>query len=183
MILIDAHSLDAERLHGDDSTVPILGAGKTDVGRFWTYLRDDAPFGRTDASAAMFRYTGDRNAIHPERHLANYSGILQTDAYAGFHGLYALGWQPAPILEAACWAHGAFSSQVESLGDSENATKASICRRKLFKLAEVNHMPLAIEAVRQIYAIFAAAAAINGAPAPERLSGTPARHRATGGRA
>jgi transposase len=149
MILIDAHALAAERLHGDDTTVPVLAAGKTDVGRFWTYVRDDAPFGGTDPPAAMFRYSRDRKAIHPERHLAKYSGILQADAYAGFNGLYAPGRQPGPVLEAACWAHG---------------------RRKLFKLAEVHHMPLAIEAVRQIDAIFAAEAAINGKPAAERLA-------------
>jgi transposase len=149
MILIDAHVLAAERLHGDDTTVPVLAAGRTDVGRFWTYVRDDAPFGGTDPPAAMFRYSRDRKAIHPERHLAKYSGILQADAYAGFNGLYAPGRQPGPVLEAACWAHG---------------------RRKLFKLAEVHHMPLAIEAVRQIDAIFAAEAAINGAPTPERLA-------------
>jgi len=81
--------------------------------------------------------------------LANYTGILQADAYAGFNGLYAPGRQPGPILEAACWAHG---------------------RRKLFKLAELHHMPLAIEAVRQIDAIFAAEATINGKPAAERLA-------------
>jgi transposase len=149
MILIDAHVLAAERLHGDDTTVPVLAAGRTDVGRFWTYVRDDAPFGGTDPPAAMFRYSRDRKAIHPERHLANYTGILQADAYAGFNGLYAPGRQPGPILEAACWAHG---------------------RRKLFKLAEVQHMPLAIEAVRQIDAIFAAEAAINSKPAAERLA-------------
>jgi transposase len=149
MILIDAHVLAAERLHGDDTTVPVLAAGRTDVGRFWTYVRDDAPFGGTDPPAAMFRYSRDRKAIHPERHLAKYSGILQADAYAGFNGLYAPGRQPGPVLEAACWAHG---------------------RRKLFKLADVHHMPLAVEAVRQIDAIFAAERAINGQLAPERLA-------------
>jgi hypothetical protein len=40
----------------------------------------------------------------------------------------------------------------------------------LFKLAELHHMPLAIEAVRQIDAIFAAEATINGKPAAERLA-------------
>jgi hypothetical protein len=129
--------------------VPVLAAGRTDVGRFWTYVRDDAPFGGTDPPAAMFRYSRDRKAIHPERHLAKYSGILQADAYAGFNGLYAPGRQPGPVLEAACWAHG---------------------RRKLFKLADVHHMPLAVEAVRQIDAIFAAERAINGQLAPERLA-------------
>jgi hypothetical protein len=123
MILIDAHALAAERLHGDDTTVPVLAAVRTDVGRFWTYVRDDAPFCGTDPPAAIFHYSRDRKAIRPERHLANYIGILEADAYAGFNVLYAPGRQPGPILDAACWAHGAFSSQVESLGDSENATK------------------------------------------------------------
>jgi hypothetical protein len=39
----------------------------------------------------MFRYSRVQKAIHPERHLANYSGILQAEAYAGFNGLYAPG--------------------------------------------------------------------------------------------
>ena len=43
--LIEAHVLAAERLHGDDTTVPILAKGKTDTGRIWTYVRDDQPFG------------------------------------------------------------------------------------------------------------------------------------------
>jgi hypothetical protein len=37
--------LAAERLHGDDTTVPILAKGKTVKGRIWTYVRDDRPFG------------------------------------------------------------------------------------------------------------------------------------------
>jgi hypothetical protein len=40
----------------------------------------------------------------------------------------------------------------------------------LFKLADVHYMPRAIEAVRQIDAIFAAEAAINGKLAAERLA-------------
>jgi transposase len=33
--LIEAHVLAAERLHGDDTTVPILAPGKTITGRIW----------------------------------------------------------------------------------------------------------------------------------------------------
>ena len=43
--LIEAHVLAAERLHGDDTTVPILAKGKTVKGHIWTYVRDDRPFG------------------------------------------------------------------------------------------------------------------------------------------
>ena len=43
--LIEAHVLAAERLHGDDTTVPVLAKGKTDTARCWIYVRDDRPFG------------------------------------------------------------------------------------------------------------------------------------------
>jgi transposase len=146
--LIDAHVLAAERLHGDDTTVPVLARGKTITGRVWTYVRDDRPFGGRAPPAAMFRYSRDRTAEHPNRHLAGYVGILQADAYAGYNALYEPGRKPGAIIEAACWAHG---------------------RRKLFELAELSRAPLAIEAVRRIDAIFDAERAINGLPAAERL--------------
>ena len=149
MALIDAHVLAAARLHGDDTTVPVLAKGRTITGRVWTYVRDDRPFAGPAPPAAMFRYSRDRTGEHPQRHLASYQGILQADAYAGFNELYAASRKPGPITEAACWAHG---------------------RRKLFKLAEVARAPLAAEAVRRIDAIFAAERAINGLPAEQRLA-------------
>jgi hypothetical protein len=39
--LIEAHVLGAERLHGDDTNVPILAKSKTIKGHIWTYVRDD----------------------------------------------------------------------------------------------------------------------------------------------
>jgi transposase len=147
--LIDAHVQAAERLHGDDTTVPVLAKGKTITGRVWTYVRDDRPFGGRAPPAAMFRYSRDRTAEHPNRHLAGYAGILQADAYAGYNALYEPDRKPGPITEAACWAHG---------------------RRKLFELAELSRAPLAIEAVRRIDAIFDAERAINGLPAAARLA-------------
>jgi transposase len=38
---VEAHVMAAERLHGDDTTVPVLAKGKTDTGRCWVYVRDD----------------------------------------------------------------------------------------------------------------------------------------------
>ena len=52
--LIETHVLAAERLHGDDTTVPILAKGKTETGRVWTYVRDDRPFGGKDPPAALY---------------------------------------------------------------------------------------------------------------------------------
>ena len=86
--LIRSHVLAAERLHGDDTTVPVLAKGKTITGRLWAYVRDDRPFGQgqTGPPAALFHYSRDRRGEHPERHLAGYAGILQADAYGGFGG-------------------------------------------------------------------------------------------------
>ena len=147
--LIRGHVMAAERIHGDDTTVPVLAKGKTITGRVWTYVRDDRPFGGPAPPAAVFFYSRDRTAEHPNRHLADYAGILQADAYAGFNDLYAAARRPGPVTEAACWAHG---------------------RRKFFPLAELARAPLAIEAVRRIDAIFDVERSINGVPAEQRLA-------------
>jgi len=147
--LIRSHVLAAERLHGDDTTVPVLAKGKTITERLWTYVRDDRPFGGPAPPAAIFFYSRDRTAEHPNRHLAGYAAILQADAYAGFNNLYRLGRKPGSVTEAACWAHG---------------------RRKLFDLAQLAKAPLAAEAVRRIDAIFALERSINGLPQARRLA-------------
>jgi hypothetical protein len=91
----------AERLHGDDTTVPVLAKGKTDTGRCRVYVRDDAPFGGAGPPAAIFYYSRDRRGEHPQTHLAGYAGILQADAYNGYNRLYLADRKPGPIREAA----------------------------------------------------------------------------------
>src|ERR1700731_3265102 len=103
--LVEAHVMAAERLHADDTTVPVLAEGKTDTGRCWIYLRDDRPFGGTGPPAAIFYYSRDRRGEHPQGHLAGYAGILQADAYDGYNKLYQAGRSPGLILESACWVH------------------------------------------------------------------------------
>ena len=70
--LLEAHVMAAERLHGDDTTVPVLAQGKTDTGRLWTYVRDDRPFAGAGPPAAIFYYSRDRRGEHPQAHLAGY---------------------------------------------------------------------------------------------------------------
>ena len=72
---IEAHVFAADRLHGDDTTVPVLAKGKTDTGRCWVYVRDDLPFGGTAPPAAMFYYSRDRAGEHPQAHLATYTAF------------------------------------------------------------------------------------------------------------
>jgi transposase len=102
--LLRAHVLAGERLHGDDTTVPVLAKGKTSTGRLWVYARDDRPFAGQAPPAAMFFYSPDRTAAHPNRHLAGWQGILQSDAYAGFNDLFAPTRPPGPVTSAGCWA-------------------------------------------------------------------------------
>jgi transposase len=157
--LIKAHVFAAERIHGDDTTVPVFAKVKTRTGRLWTYVRDDRPFCGPDPPAAVFFYSADRAGIHPEQHLAGYRGTLQADAYAGFNTVYKPDRKPGPITEAACWAHG---------------------RRNFFELADVASKarnkstaalsPMAMAAVLKIDAIFAAERAINGMSADARLA-------------
>jgi transposase len=158
---LEAHVFVAERLHGDDTTVPVLAKGKTDTGRCWVYVRDDRPFGGADPPAAMFYYSRDRGGEHPKQHLAHYSGIFQADAYSGYNKLYEAGRKPGSIVEAACWAHARRPFFV--LADiAENA------RRKAQGKYSGTISPLALEAVRRIDALFEIERSINGESAEHR---------------
>jgi hypothetical protein len=161
--LIEAHVMAAERLHTDDTTVPVLAAGKTDTARCWIYLRDDKPFGGIGPPAAIFHYSRDRKGEHPQAHLAGYAGILQADAYDGYGKLYESGRAPGPIVEAACWVHA--RRPFFAMADiEENA------RRKAAGKKEIPLSPIAVEVVRRIDALFAIERSINGKSANERLA-------------
>jgi transposase len=147
--LIRGHVFAAERIHADDTTVPVLAKGKTRTGRLWTYVRDDRPSGGRDPPAAVFFYSPDRSAKHPEQHLATYAGLMQADAYAGFNRLYGEGRKPGPIIEAACWAHA---------------------RHNFFDLARLAKAPIAIEAVKRIDDLFVVERQINGLTPAQRLA-------------
>jgi transposase len=161
--LVEGHVMAAERLHADDTTVPVLAEGKTDTGRCWIYLRDDRPFGGTGPPAAIFYYSRDRRGEHPQGHLAGYAGILQADAYDGYNKLYQAGRSPGSILEAACWVHA--RRPFFAMADiEENA------RRKASGKKEMALSPIAIEIVRRIDALFEIERSINGKSAEERLA-------------
>jgi transposase len=161
--LVESHVMAAERLHGDDTTVPVLSKGKTDTGRCWIYVRDDRPFGGTGPPAAMFYYSRDRKGEHPQAHLARYAGILQADAYDGYNRLYQAGRSPGTILEAACWVHA--RRPFFAMADiEENA------RRKASGKKEIALSPIAIEIVQRIDALFEIERSINGKSAEERLA-------------
>jgi len=157
--LIERHVLAAERLHGDDTTVPILAKGKTVTGYIWTYVRDDRPFGSRAPPAALYYASRDRRHEHPVGHLRDFIGILQADAYSGYNELYDPSRASGAITAALCWAHA---------------------RRQFFELADIAAnarrgktaaaiSPIALEAVKRIDALFDIERGINGLNAEERL--------------
>jgi transposase len=171
---VEAHVFAAQRLHSDDTTVPVLAKGKTHTGRCWVYVRDDRPFGGslTCASearqqpgcappAAMFYYSRDRGGAHAEAHLLRWQGILQADAYGGYNRLYATDRMPGPILEAACWAHA--RRPFFALADIEASA-----RRKAEGKAPAPISPLALEIVQRMDRLFEIERGINGKSADER---------------
>ena len=145
--IIEAYVLGAQRLHVDDTPVPVLAKSKTKTGRLWTAVRDDRPFGGADPPAAFYVYSPDRGGVHPEAFLRTWSGIMQADAYAGFNRLYEPGRLPGTIVEAGCWAHW---------------------RRKFYEIAALKKAPIAVEAVTRIDAIFAIDRTVNGSTPSER---------------
>ena len=158
---VEAHVFAAERLHGDDTTVPVLAKGETDTGRCWTYVRDDRPFGGKDPPAAAFYYSRDRSGEHPQRHLAGYFGILQADAYGGYGKLYDARRALGPVTEAACWSHARRKFFV--LADIESSA-----RRKAQGKTPAVVSPMALEAVARIDALFEIERAVNGLDAEQR---------------
>ena len=158
--LVRAHVLAAGRLHGDDTTVPLLAKGATKQARLWTYVRDDRPFAGGAPPAALFYFSTDREKTHPNTHLAGWDGILQADAYGGYNDLYRADRLPAAVISALCWGHA---------------------RRKFFELADIagnvrkgkpahEISPVALEAVARIDAFFEIERNINGKSAEERLA-------------
>jgi transposase len=145
--LVDAivrYVLSTYKIHGDDTPVPVLCPGRhtTKEGRLWTYVRDDRPAGSEEPPAVFFRYSPDRKGERPRAHLANFTGVLQADAYAGFDRLYG-----EKIKEAACWAH---------------------VRRKFYDIHVSLASPVALEALDRIGRLYKIEEEIRGRPPDER---------------
>jgi transposase len=157
--LIAQHVRAAGRLHGDDTTVPLLARGGTLTARLRTYVRDDRPFAGGAPPAALFFFSRDREKTRPNRHLAGWRGILQADAYGGYNDLYRADRPPGPVTSALCRSHA---------------------RRKFFELADIagnvrkgkpahEISPVALEAVGRIDALFDIERGLVGLPAEARL--------------
>lgn len=139
----------ADKVHGDDTPIRVLGGAgaKARTGRLWVYVRDDRPSGDTAPPAVWFQYSANRKGEHPVRHLRHFKGILQADAFAGYHPLY----EDGRVVEAACWSHA---------------------RRKVWDIHERQHKlagTLAHQALQRIGELFKVEADIGGKPPDERM--------------
>jgi transposase len=148
--------LSADRLHADDTPIRVLdpkvkAAGKdrgVKEGRIWTYVRDDRPWAGADPPGVAYFFSADRKGEHPQKHLEDFKGILQADAYAGFRALY----EPDDkgvirVREAACWAH---------------------LRRDFHDVWKATDSEIAREALDRIGALYDVERLISGKPAEQR---------------
>lgn len=150
------HVLGAQNLHADDTPLPVLdpGRGRTKTGYLWTYVRDERPWGATGPPAVWFEYSPNRKGEHPRRHLRDFAGVLQCDAYAGLNGFFEhprnqpdqSGSSPKPV-RCLCWAH---------------------VRRKVYDLYVALNSPIALEAVQRIGELYRIEREIKGLSADER---------------
>lgn len=140
------------KVHADDIPVPVQepGSGKTRTARLWVYVRDDRNAGSQMPPAVWFAYSPDRKGIHPQNHLAGYSGVLQADAYGGYRALYESG----RITEAACMAHA---------------------RRKIHDVHARAPTYITTEALQRIGELYAIEAEVRGCSAEQRLAARKAR--------
>jgi transposase len=130
----------AKHIHGDDTTAPTLspGKGRTQIGRYWTYVRDGRPWGEEAAPAVWLQYSEDRRSVHPIAHLKDFTGSMQADAYAGYNDVYR-----KDVAFVACWAHA---------------------RRKFVEISESGHSPIADNAIAFIQSLYVIEKHIKGKP-------------------
>lgn len=139
--------LTSEKLHTDDTPVPVLdpGRGKTATGRLWAYVADDRASGGASPPLIWYQFTTDRTGAHPQKMLKSFTGYLQADAYAGYDPLYKTG----RVTEVACWAH---------------------FRRKIFDEHQSKPTQLTTEMLARIATLYTIEADVRGQPPDVRLT-------------
>ncbi len=141
--LVDAigkHVKSGHHIYADDTTAPTLkpGKGKTQTGRYWTYVRDGRDWNENAPPAVWLHYSEDRKSLHPTSHLKGYAGSLQTDAYAGYNDVYHKG-----VAFTGCWAH---------------------VRRKFYDITQAGPSPIAEQAITTIQQLYTIEKAIKNKP-------------------
>ncbi|TFH40092.1 MAG: IS66 family transposase [Lysobacterales bacterium] len=138
---IGRHVREGQAIFADDTPVKLLnpGAGKTKTARLWAYVRDERPWVGDAPQAAWYQFSPDRKGARPSEHLADYTGWMHADGYAGFEDLYRSG----KIHEVACMAH---------------------IRRKFVDVHQSQGSAIAEEAIRRIAQLYAVEKEARGQP-------------------
>ena len=140
------HVLRGQALFADDTPVKLLapGSGKTKTARLWAYVRDERPWAGEAHPAAWYQFSPDRKGVRPSMHLADYTGFMHADGYAGFNDLYRAG----KVTEVACMAH---------------------IRRKFVDIHKSQGSAIAEGAIKRIAQLYGVEKAVRGQPPDERV--------------
>jgi transposase len=143
---IGRHVQGGQALFADDTPVKMqaAGTGKTATAHFWAYVRDERPWCGEAPPAAWYRFSIDRKGARPVDHLADYTGWMHADGYAGFGDLYRSG----RVDEVACMAH---------------------IRRKFVDVHKAQGSAIAEEAIRRIAELYVIEKQARGSPPDERV--------------
>ena len=141
--------LRSTKLFVDETTAPVLdpGRGRTKTGYFWAIARDDRPWQGGAPPVVVYSYAPGRRGDYALALLKGYTGVLQTDGYAGYRALADPKRAGGPATLAFCWAHW---------------------RRQFFDLAKSPPAPIAVEALKRIAELYEIEAEIRGKSAQER---------------
>lgn len=150
---LEQYVLSAQKLHADDTSMPVLdpGRGRTKRGYLWSYVRDDRASGGLGPPAVWFAYSPDRKGAHPQRHFRDFTGLLQTDSYAGFD---------------------AIAERAPNKPSETNRTQSVLClghaRRHFHDLHVAVGSPIAFEALERFGQLYGIERAIKGCSPEER---------------
>jgi transposase len=94
--------LQGNYIQADETTVPVQRPGekkgKNHQAYLWQFGSPRGPGGRE--GPVVFRFDLGRSGAVPRAFLEGYSGLLQTDGYAGYNHVGEVG-----MVHAGCWAH------------------------------------------------------------------------------
>ena len=134
--LLREHQLSADYLQADETRIQVLKQeGKTATSDKWMWLIRGGP---PEQPAVLFEYDASRSEQVPVRLLEGFSGVLQTDGYAGYNRVC----RENPITRIGCWDH-ARRKFVE-------ASKAAPVNKKG---GQVSKADVAIGKIRKLYVI------------------------------
>jgi len=137
------------RLFCDETRMPVRREDKKTchIGQFWTHATDDRPWCGPAPAAVAYVYAEGRGHKEIKAQLADFTGLLQVDAYAGYNGLTVEGRRAGPIQLAFCLAHA---------------------RRKFVDLYKVTQSAFAAEVIRKLAEVYAIEDQIRGKSAAHR---------------